>query len=75
MQGCRVSRRRLCTLACKQIELSNLVSLLWRCDQRRAAIQLIYNIKYLFIALVRRGLRREQSADSKVSQGPLVFRD
>src|SRR3984893_11210892 len=64
-----------CTLACKQIELSNLLALLWRCDQRGAAIQLIYNIEYLFIALVRCGLGREQSADSKVSQGPLVFGD
>ncbi|MGA8444424.1 MAG: hypothetical protein WB766_04420, partial [Roseiarcus sp.] len=70
-----MSRRRLCAFARDQIELGNLDALLWRFDQRRAAVQLIYNIEYLFIALVRRGLRREQSADSKVSQGPLVFGD
>jgi hypothetical protein len=50
-----VSRRRLCTLACNQIELGYLLAFLWRCDQRRAAVQVIYDIEYLFIALVRRG--------------------
>jgi hypothetical protein len=63
LQGRRVSRRQLCALARNQIEFGNLLALLRRCDQRRAAVQLTYDIKYFFIALVWRGLRREQSAD------------
>ena len=43
--------------------------------RRRAVVHLTYDIEYFFIALVWRGLRREQTADSKVSHCSLAFRD
>ena len=70
-----VGGRSLGALARDQIELGQLLALVSRGDQGRAAVELIDDLEDRLFPLLGRRVRREQPPDSKVRLGAQLFRD
>ena len=68
-----VGGRRLGALARDQVELGQLLALVARGDQGGAAIELIDDLEDRLLALLRRGVRREQPADPQMGLGALLL--
>src|ERR1700731_5256053 len=69
-----VGGSRLGALACEQIELRQLLTLVSRGDQGGTAVELIDNLEDGLFAFFRRGMRREQPSDAQVRLGAQPFR-
>src|SRR5882757_5033915 len=69
-----VGGSRLGALGREQVEFGQLLTLVSRSDQGRAAVELIDNLEDDLLAFFRRGMRREQPSDAQVRLGAQPFR-
>src|SRR5262249_58453827 len=59
-----ISRRRLCALPSRQVQLSELFALVVRSDQRRATVELVDDLENSLVAFFWWCLRSQQATDS-----------
>ena len=74
-QGRSVSRRRFCALASDQVELGQLLPLVRRGDQRRAAVELIDDLEDRLFPLLGEASRDEKPPYQEMGRGALFLRD
>src|SRR6202040_303289 len=68
--GCRLG-----ALSGDEVELGNLLALLLPGDQRRAAVELVHDLKDVLFEIIRPGPCREQSTNPKMRHCTLAFGD
>ena len=75
VQGGNVGGGSFRSLARNQVKLRQLFLLVARTDQGGTAVELIDDLEDPFFTLVRRGVRRQQPADSEMRLRPPFLRD
>ena len=75
VQGGNVGRRSFRSLARNQVELRQLFAFLTRADLSGAAVELIDDLENPVFERIRRGMRRQQPADSEMSLRPPALWD